>query len=211
VGSSGKIISLNTKTWRADLVQHFPAPEGVFAATQGSTQVLQNGNVFISWGSAGAVSEFLPNGTVIFHAHLDSGKLFEEGDLQNYRGFKFNWTGTPAETPAIVALKHGEYTMIYVSWNETRRQESGSFMEWREEIEFRLERQLERALKRAFMSEATRSGIHLALKHLMEKALASSGVTRVQEYIYQYVPGRDDMAGSVLEHKEQKVLRKIRY
>ena len=43
--------------------------------------------------------------------------------MQNYRGFKFNWTGMPSEEPAVVALEHAESTIVYVSWNgdtETR-------------------------------------------------------------------------------------------
>ncbi len=41
----------------------------------------------------------------------------DNGDVQNYRGFKFNWTGAPTEDIAIVSLAHGESTMIDVSWN----------------------------------------------------------------------------------------------
>jgi hypothetical protein len=32
-------------------------------------------------------------------------------------GFRFNWTGFPNEEIAVVALGHGESTMVYVSWN----------------------------------------------------------------------------------------------
>jgi hypothetical protein len=55
---------------------------------------------------------------VLFHAFLDSepnGK-----NVQSYRGFRANWTGTPSEEPAIIALspttEHAN-TTIYVSWN----------------------------------------------------------------------------------------------
>jgi hypothetical protein len=39
--------------------------------------------------------------------------------VENYRGFRYNWTGIPNEAPAIVALKDGKTgtTNIYVSWN----------------------------------------------------------------------------------------------
>ncbi|KAH7306077.1 ASST-domain-containing protein [Rhexocercosporidium sp. MPI-PUGE-AT-0058] len=108
--SSGKLVSLNTRTWRASLLQSFPAPlDEIFAFSQGSTQILPNG----------AITEFSPNGTVVFHAYLDSGELWEKGYVQNYRGFKFNWTGAPYEEPAVVAfkLKGGSAVALYVSWN----------------------------------------------------------------------------------------------
>ena len=65
----------------------------------------------------GAVSEFSKNGTAISHAYLDSGKLWDNGDVQNYRAFRFNWTGFPNEEVVVVAMGHGESTTVYVSWN----------------------------------------------------------------------------------------------
>jgi arylsulfotransferase ASST len=113
--SSGKIIRVNTTSWEAELVQAFFPPYGLRSKSQGSTQILPNSNAVVGWGSEGAVTEFLPNGTPIFHAFLDSGLLGE--GVENYRAFRFNWTGFPHEDPAIVALNSGEGTDIYVSWN----------------------------------------------------------------------------------------------
>jgi hypothetical protein len=115
--SSGKIISLNTHTWTATLVQKYAAPENIFAVSQGGTQVLANGNVFVNWGSAGAVTEFDGEGEVLFNAYLESGDLWTNGDVQNYRGFRFNWTGIPNEEPAVAALVKDGRTKVYVSWN----------------------------------------------------------------------------------------------
>ncbi|ETS76370.1 hypothetical protein PFICI_11757 [Pestalotiopsis fici W106-1] len=100
--SSGKILKLNTTSWEAELVQAFFPPDGLLSKSQGSTQVLPNGNVLVGWGSEGAVTEFLPNGTAIFHAYMDSDYLGL--GVQNYRAFRYNWTGYPNEEPAIVAL-----------------------------------------------------------------------------------------------------------
>ena len=113
--SSGKIVRLNTTSWEAELVQAFFPPYGLRIKSQGSTQILPNGNAVVGWGSEGAVTEFLPNGTAIFHAFLDSSPLGE--GVENYRAFRFNWTGLPYEDPAIVALSSGKGTDIYVSWN----------------------------------------------------------------------------------------------
>lgn len=204
--SRGIILSMNTTSWEANLVQGFSAPDNIFASTQGNTQVLDNGNVFVNWGSAGAISEFLPNGSVIFHAYLDSGELFEKGDVENYRGFKFNWTGIPTEKPAVVALKHGESTMVYVSWNGDTETRTWRFYGNDEEGE------------NTFLGEEKRTGFETGFYVTRGerwqgfvaqavggdgKILISSGVAKAQEYIYQYVPGRDDF---VLEEMKQKVL-----
>lgn len=113
--SSGKILKLNTTSWEATLVQGFYPPDGLRSKSQGSTQILPNGGAFVNWGSEGAVTEFRADGTPIFHAYLDSGFLGE--GVQGYRGFRFNWTGLPNETPAIAALENSTHTTIYVSWN----------------------------------------------------------------------------------------------
>ena len=115
--SSGKILRLDTKAWTADLVGGYFPPDDLLSKSQGSTQVLPGGNVLVGWGSEGAVTEFTSDGTPIFHAYMDSGLLGE--GVENYRAFRYNWTGLPNEDPAIVALKSedGTATTVYVSWN----------------------------------------------------------------------------------------------
>jgi len=119
--SSGKILRLDTAAWTAELVGGYFPPDGLLSKSQGSTQVLPGGNVVVGWGSEGAVTEFTSDGEAVFHAYMDSGALGV--GVQNYRAFRFNWTGLPNEEPAIVALAGGEGTTVYVSWNgdtETR-------------------------------------------------------------------------------------------
>lgn len=113
--SQGKIISVNTATWTARIVQAFQPPDGLLAKSQGSTQILPNGNALVNWGSEGALTEFKPDGTPILHAYMDSGLLGE--GVENYRAFRYNWTGLPTEEPAIVAHKTSSGTAVYVSWN----------------------------------------------------------------------------------------------
>lgn len=50
------------------------------AVSMGSAQRLANGNVFVCWGSAARLSEFTPDGRLIFDATLDSP----------YRAFKYD-------------------------------------------------------------------------------------------------------------------------
>jgi hypothetical protein len=113
--SQGKIIEVDTATWKATIVQAFQPPDGLLSKSQGSTQLLPNGNVIVNWGSEGALTEFRADGTPIFHTYMDSGYLGL--GVENYRGFRYNWTGLPNETPAIVSLENDEGTTVYVSWN----------------------------------------------------------------------------------------------
>lgn len=119
--SSAKILRLDTKNWTASVVKSVSSPDNLVALSQGNTQVLRNGNLFVGWGQAGAVTEFRAHdGGPIFHAHLDSGDIGY--GVQSYRAFRFPWRGYPRESPAIVALRdddktQGGGTSVYVSWN----------------------------------------------------------------------------------------------
>jgi hypothetical protein len=61
------------------------------------------------------LTEYDANGTVLFHTYFDAGNLGV--GVENYRGFRYNWTGLPNEEPALVALENDKGTTIYVSWN----------------------------------------------------------------------------------------------
>lgn len=143
--SQGKIISVNTATWKASIVQAFQPPDGLLAKSQGSTQVLSTGGALVNWGSEGAVTEFRSDGTPIFHAYMDSGAL---GDgVENYRAFKFNWTGLPTEEPSIIAEKTSAGTAVYVSWNGDT-----------ETVVWRFYAVTDRYGSRSFLGEARRDG-----------------------------------------------------
>lgn len=201
--SSGKLISLDTKTWTATLQKKFSAPDNIFAFSQGNTQLLPNGNALVNWGSAGAITEFSSDAQIIFHAYLESGELWANGDVQNYRGFKFNWTGVPSEEPAVVALQDEDSsTTVYTSWNgdtETRV--------WRfygvsgEGVE-------------VLLGEAERNGFETSFharggdkwKGFVAKAIGSEGEllrksksVEVERYVGRYVPGKDEYMGRVQE------------
>ncbi|KAL2020597.1 hypothetical protein VTK56DRAFT_8185 [Thermocarpiscus australiensis] len=125
--SSAKILRLNTTAWTAELVRGYYPPAAhprLLSKSQGSAQVLPSGNVLVNWGSEGAVTEYTAGGTPIFHAYMDSGELGV--GVENYRAFRFNWTGLPSEEPAVVAFRGGDgdgagdgdgRTTVYVSWN----------------------------------------------------------------------------------------------
>jgi Arylsulfotransferase (ASST) len=207
--SSGKIISLNTKTWTATLVKKFPAPEGVFAFSQGGTQVLPNGNVFVNWGSAGAITEFDDGGEVLFHAFLESGDLWRNGDVQNYRGFRFNWTGVPNEEPAIAALEEGKRMGVHVSWNGDTETRVWRFFG------------VDGSEKEVLLGEEKRENFETSFyvksggkwKGFLAEAVGGNGevarrtrIVRAEKYVSQYVPGKSDL---VSVNGMQMVLEKV--
>ncbi|KAK1752928.1 ASST-domain-containing protein [Echria macrotheca] len=152
--SSGKIVKLDTRKWTAHLVQGYYPPKGykLLSKSQGSTQVLASGNVLVNWGSEGAVTEYKASGEVVFHAYMDSGDLAK--GVENYRAFKYNWTGLPNEEPAIVALSRedGTGTTVYVSWNGDTETAVWRFFEVTDAYG-----------SRSFLGEAERTGFETAL------------------------------------------------
>jgi hypothetical protein len=93
-------------------INTYHAPDNLIAHTQGSFRFLPNGNKLANWGSAGALTEFADDGTILFHAYLDS---YPNKNVQSYRGLKSNWTAFPSEEPAVLALKYGERDVVV--WN----------------------------------------------------------------------------------------------
>ncbi|KAJ5995150.1 ASST-domain-containing protein [Penicillium waksmanii] len=113
--SRGRHIELNNTAKSLKEIQTYHAPDNLIAHTQGSFRFLPNGNKLANWGSAGALTEFADDGTILFHAYLDS---YPNKNVQSYRGFKANWTAFPSEEPAVLALRSGEKdAVVWVSWN----------------------------------------------------------------------------------------------
>ncbi len=112
--SRGLILDVDEQAMTATLLHQY-THRGVLAGSQGSTQLLGNGNVFVGWGEVPRVSEFDHSGRLVFDALL--GEKYE-----CYRAFRIPWTGLPAETPAIALTprrgrgRDRELT-VYASWN----------------------------------------------------------------------------------------------
>jgi hypothetical protein len=107
--SRGLILDLDERAMTATLLRQYTHPQ-ILAASQGSVQLLANGNVFVGWGEAPHVSEFHRSGTMLFDAVL--GKQY-----QSYRAFRLPWSGRPAELPAIATTRRGTELTAYASWN----------------------------------------------------------------------------------------------
>ncbi|CAK7219945.1 hypothetical protein SEUCBS140593_004066 [Sporothrix eucalyptigena] len=141
----GKYISLDHVNKTATLVRALEppavsAPEfakgdpPILTKSQGSLQSLPGGGDFINWGSEGQITEYDREGVPIFHAFL--GRDFLRERLQNYRAFRFNWTGISPETPAVYAEESasGGAVRLFVSWNGDTITQAWRFS-WTEETD----------------------------------------------------------------------------
>jgi hypothetical protein len=108
--SRAVIVAINRKRKTDTLVAQFVHPSPLRSVSQGNVQLLQNGNVFVGWGSAPFFSEFTDAGRLVFDARMPYL-------TSSYRGARFQWEATPSEPPAIAAVpgKHG--LTVYASWN----------------------------------------------------------------------------------------------
>jgi hypothetical protein len=107
--SRGLILDVDEQAMTATLLRQYTHP-GTLAGSQGSVQLLPNGNVFVGWGEVPRVTEFNHAGHIVFDAVL--GKTY-----QSYRAFRLPWRGEPAESPAIAMSGNERNLTAYASWN----------------------------------------------------------------------------------------------
>jgi hypothetical protein len=104
-------IRVDATTGTATLVRALTHPTGLLSATQGSVQMLPNGNTFVGFGSQRWFTEYDAAGNVVFDGHLASGN-------DTYRAYRLPWTGSPAESPRVVArLGSGSSMTVRASFN----------------------------------------------------------------------------------------------
>jgi Arylsulfotransferase (ASST) len=109
--SRGIVLKLDERKMKATLVREYTHPDKQYADAAGNMQVLPNGNVFVGWGRALAVSEFSKDGEMLFDASLLRKN-------ESYRAFRFSWRSSPSDQPAAVAERTSENELeIYASWN----------------------------------------------------------------------------------------------
>jgi hypothetical protein len=105
--SRALLIQLDGKRGKATLVRTYThRPGRIVSRFMGNSQLLGNGNVVVGWGSEPYVTEFAPDGAILLDLKLPKGG-------QNYRAFRFPWTGRPYTRPALAAKGR----RLYTSWN----------------------------------------------------------------------------------------------
>jgi hypothetical protein len=111
--SRGVRIALNFKTHEAHLTSAYTHPSPpLLAASQGDMQTLPDGNILIGYGGVPAISEFAPDGSLLFDAH-------QPLDMSFYRAYRFPWSARPSSPPALLSSLNntGEETIVHASWN----------------------------------------------------------------------------------------------
>ncbi|HEV3047514.1 MAG TPA: arylsulfotransferase family protein [Solirubrobacteraceae bacterium] len=113
--SRGLVLAIDAKTDTDSVIAEYDhgAPP-LLAGSQGDVQTLEDGNVFIGWGAEPYFSEYSAGGELLYDVHM-------HGSYQSYRGFRFPWTGAPAEPPAVAAARAGGGTDVYASWDGDTR------------------------------------------------------------------------------------------
>ena len=95
----------------AKVIETLVHPASLSVYAEGSAQSLGNGDTFVEWGILGRISEFNSAGQLLFDASEAPG-------FASYRGFRFQWTGTPTTSPAAVALQKSDGTIaVHAIWN----------------------------------------------------------------------------------------------
>jgi Arylsulfotransferase (ASST) len=103
-------LRLDRRHMTATLVKSVVHPDRLSAPSQGNSEQLPNGDLFVGWGRLGRYSELGPNGKL----KLDA--IFPPG-YDSYRAYRFPWTGQPPTRPAAAARRDGPDTTIDAFWN----------------------------------------------------------------------------------------------
>src|SRR5215211_7040979 len=105
------VLELDEQKMKATLLREYTHPDKLYADASGNAQLLKNGDVFVGWGRALAISEFSHDGMLLFDLRL-------QPENRSYRAFRFPWNGHPSDGPIAVAERTSEEEVgVYASWN----------------------------------------------------------------------------------------------
>ena len=107
--SRALFLDVDETTRTATVVRELRHPEGVRASSMGGAQLLSNGGAVVGWGSPGRLSEFSPEGELVFDATI--------APANSYRSYRFEWEGRPNRPPDLVVRPGDNGFQLYVSWN----------------------------------------------------------------------------------------------
>ncbi len=101
------------------ILHEYLHPKGLLSQSQGSMQVLDNGNVFIGWGRNPSFTEHTIDGECVFDVLFSPWRSpATNGDgLDNYRTYRMDWKATPYWDPVIAIENHEGVMTAYASWN----------------------------------------------------------------------------------------------
>ncbi len=110
--SRGLILKLNNRRKRATVEREFLHPARPLASTQGNLQSLGGSRYLVGWGGAPLVSEYGPDGNLLFNARFQGISSF-------YRAYRARWAGKPKGKVAVAAAPTGNpgQTRLWISHN----------------------------------------------------------------------------------------------
>ncbi len=108
--SRGIVVAVDSQAHTDTLLEQYEHPNALEAGSQGDMQALANGDWLIGWGAQPYVSEFAPDGTMVFDAQLPA-------KTESYRAYRFPWNATPAQPPALAVSSANGRLQVYASWN----------------------------------------------------------------------------------------------
>jgi hypothetical protein len=108
----GLVLEIDEPGRTVTLRHAYTPPRRLLPSSMGSVQILPSGRVLVGWGVDSEVSEFAPDGTLLFDAALPEGTY-------SYRSLSFPWRGTPYHQPAVAAGRDRQTgtPIVYASWN----------------------------------------------------------------------------------------------
>jgi hypothetical protein len=107
--SRGLHLALDHAAMKATLLQEWIHPDGLLSASQGTCELLPNGNAFLGFGNIGRYSEFDSAGKLLYDGKFAAGA--------SYRATRREWQASPDDAPALVVDTSGATPTLYVSWN----------------------------------------------------------------------------------------------
>jgi hypothetical protein len=111
--SRGLFVDIDEKELTASVRHEYWNPLQISSQSQGSVQVLDNGNVLVGYGFDAAWTEFSVDGEVLCSVHFGPSGGFGDGNIISYRVFKHQWVGRPTSSPDAAFAE----TYVAVSWN----------------------------------------------------------------------------------------------
>lgn len=103
--SSLKWIHLDPGSHKATLIRDQPHPDNLVAGAMGNLQQIGNGDTFSNWGTAKHISEFAPDGGLLYDVTLAGAGA--------YRAYFDEWHGMPDDSPTLQV----DGTTAHAQWN----------------------------------------------------------------------------------------------
>jgi Arylsulfotransferase (ASST) len=128
-------LQLNLSNMTANLATEYFLGATFHVASQGNTQTLSDGHVFVGWGQSQYYSEFAPGGNTVNNPmqnllYLGTMPPYSSAVNYSYRAYRETWVGMPYYPPVITLVPgpaRGQ-TTIYTSWNGATEVKSWQFL-----------------------------------------------------------------------------------